>query len=138
VSVVCIALALSGRVPMRTSLIGIRLSTGAAAWLDANAERAGHIFNTDALGGVLIYQFWPRVHVFVDDRTPVFGEAFMRDYFTIFDATPGWEALLDRWQVRTAIMGKDARIATVLRTAPGWTVAYEDDQNLVCTRADAP
>jgi hypothetical protein len=138
VSVVCVALALSGRVPMRRSLLGVRLSTGAAAWLDANAERAGHIFNTDGLGGVLIYQFWPRVKVFVDDRTPVFGEAFMGDYFTIFDAAPGWEALLDRWQVRTAIMAKDARIATVLRAAPGWTVAYEDDQNVICARAGAP
>ena len=87
---------------------------------------------------MLIYDFWPRLHVFVDDRTPVYGEPFMRDYFHVFDARPGWEAVLDHAGVTAAIMATGTPIAPVLRASPQWTVEYEDAQTILCSRRSTP
>ena len=134
VSVLCIALALHGRLPFPNTLDGMQMSAGAIAYVDAHADRFERLFNTDGLGGVLIYRFWPRLRVFVDDRTPVYGEAFMHEYFTVFDAQAGWEQVLDTWGVTMAIAATETAIAPVLRTSPVWNVEYEDGQTLIVSR----
>jgi hypothetical protein len=134
VSGACLALAMAGRLPFPTTLDGLQLSRGAVGFIDAHAERFTRSFNTDGLGGTLIYRFWPRLRVFVDDRTPVYGEPFMQDYFRVFDARPGWQDVLDRWGVTGAIMATGTPIAPVLRASPQWSVDYEDAQTLVCSR----
>ena len=133
-SAACLALAMAGRLPFPTTLDGLQVSHGAMRFIDANADRFGRSFNTDGLGGSLIYRFWPRLRVFVDDRTPVFGEAFMQEYFRVFDAAPGWQDVLDRWGVTGAIMATGTPIAPVLRASSQWAVDYEDAQTLVCSR----
>jgi hypothetical protein len=134
VSAACLALALAGRSPFPTTLDGLQLSHGAARFLEANTDRFARSFNTDGIGGALIYRFWPRLRVFVDDRTPVYGEAFMQEYFHVFDARAGWQAILDRRGVTGAIVATGTPIASVLRTSPRWAVEYEDAQTLVCSR----
>jgi hypothetical protein len=134
VSLACLALAIVGRSPFPTTLDGLQVSRGAVAWVDAHPARFERLFNTDGLGGSLIERFWPRLRVFVDDRTPVYGEAFMADYFTVFDGGPGWQSILDRWGVTSAIVATGTPIAPVLRASPAWTVDYEDAQTLVCSR----
>ena len=137
VSAACVAFALAGRSPFPTTLDGLQLSPGGARFVDAHVDRFGRAFNTDGLGGSLIYRFWPRLHVFVDDRTPVYGEAFMADYFRVFDARPGWQDVLARWGVTAAIVATGTPIAPVLRASPQWIVDYEDGQTLVCSRRGA-
>ncbi len=134
VSLLCVGLAVAGRSPFPTTLDGLQLSRGAVAWIDAHPARFERLFNTDGLGGPLIERFWPRLRVFVDDRTPVYGEPFMEDYFTVFDGGPGWQSILDRWGVTSAIVATGTPIAPVLRASPAWTVDYEDAQTLVCLR----
>jgi hypothetical protein len=136
VSLGCMALAFAGRSPFPATLDGLQLSRGAAAYVDAHPARFERPFNTDGLGGALIDRFWPRLRVFVDDRTPVYGEAFMEDYFAVFDGGPGWQSILDRWRVTSAIVATGTPIAPVLRASPAWRVDYEDAQTLVCSRAD--
>jgi len=138
VTAACLVLALVGRSPFPTTLDGLQLSRGGAQFLDAHADRFTRSFNTDGLGGALIYRFWPRLHVFVDDRTPVYGEVFMDDYFRVFDARPGWQDVLAGWGVTGAIVATGTPIAAVLRASPQWMVDYEDTQTLVCSRRGAP
>jgi len=137
VSAVCVALAMGGRMPFPRTLDGLQMSAGAIAYVDAHPERFERPFNTDGLGGVLIHRFWPRLRVFVDDRTPVYGEPFMRDYFTVFDAQPGWEAILDRWGVTSAIVATGTPIAPVLRASATWRLEHEDAQTLLVSRRQA-
>ena len=85
-----------------------------------------------------LYRFWPASRVFVDDRTPVYGEAFMDDYFRVFAGRPGWQDVLARWGVTGAIVATGTPIAPVLRASPEWMVDYEDEQTLVCSRRGAP
>lgn len=138
VSAVCVVLAIRGRMPFPMTLDGLRLSGGAAAFIDAHIDRYARAFNTDALGGALVYRFWPRLRVFVDDRTPVYGETFMGEYFRVLDAAPGWQAVLDRWRVTAAIVVTDTPTTAALRASPDWRVDYTDDQTTLFTRADVP
>ncbi len=136
VAVVVLALTLAGRLPWLTSLDGLQLTRGAAAYVDEHPEQLQRAFNTDGLGGSLIHRFWPRLRVFVDDRTVVYGEDFiMNDYFTVFYGRDGWEAVLDRWGITSAIVSTASRSATVLRDSPSWTVVYEDERNLILSRS---
>src|SRR6185503_5185088 len=133
-SVACVALAMARCLPFPSTLDGLQMSRGALSFYDGNADRFVRSFNTDGLGGTLIYRFWPRLRVFVDDRTPVYGEAFMQDYFRVFDAGPGWQDVLDRWGVTAAIVATGTPIAPALRASPQWAVDYEDGQTLICSR----
>jgi len=40
----------------------------------------GNMFNDMAYGGFLIYKLWPGREVFIDTRTPVYGDDFLREY----------------------------------------------------------
>jgi hypothetical protein len=127
-----LGLTCAGRLPWLTTLDGLQVTRGATAYIAAQPERFTRTFNTDALGGSLIYRFWPALHVFVDDRTVVYGEDFiMNDYFTVLYGRAGWEAVLDRWGVTTAIVSTATRCATALRSSAAWTVDYADDRNLI-------
>jgi hypothetical protein len=139
VAALAIALALQGRTSFPATLDGLRLSRGAIAHIEADVESFARPFNTDSLGGPLIHRFWPRVRVFVDDRTFVYGEAFvLDDYFTVQYGRPGWQAVLDRWQITRAIVVPSTVSAAVLRASADWDVAYEDEQNVIFARGGAP
>jgi hypothetical protein len=121
-----------GRAPFPRTLEGQNLTPGAAAFIAAHTDRFERMFNTDSLGGVLIWRFWPALRVFVDDRVLVYGDHFiMDDYLVVLSARSGWRAVLDRWRVTSAVVKADAPCAALLREAPEWTVAYEDEKNLI-------
>jgi hypothetical protein len=127
VATVVIALALAGRLPFPATLDDLQLSRGAVAHVTASPARFARAFNTIGLGGPLVYRFWPRLRVFVDDRTPVYGERFVDgDYLTVLFGRPGWQDVLDRWQVTAAIVTTWAPCEAMLRAAPGWAVDYAD------------
>jgi hypothetical protein len=137
VATVVLGATLAGRLPWLTTLDDLQLTRGAAEYIDAHPDRFARMFNTDALGGSLIYRFWPRLRVFVDDRTPVYGEDFvMNEYFTVLYGRAGWEAVLDRWRVTAAVVSTSTRCATLLRESPAWSIAYADERNLVLTRRE--
>jgi hypothetical protein len=130
-----LALTLGGRLPWLRTLDGLQLTAGAASFIEERPERFQRIFNTDTLGGSLIYRLWPHIKVFVDDRTPVYGEAFiMNDYFTVLYGRGGWEAVLDRWGITAAIVATGTRPASLLRAMPEWRVDYEDARSVIFTR----
>jgi hypothetical protein len=127
--------ALAGRIPYPTSLDGLLLSRGAAAFIAADPKRYARSFNDDPLGGTLIYRFWPALHVFVDDRALLYGDDFiLNDYFTVLYGRPGWEKVLDRWHVTSAILTADAPCTGVFRASGVWQVAYEDRESVVMVR----
>ncbi len=130
-----VALALAGRTGFPETLDDLQLTRGAAAFIDAHRERFARPFNTDNLGGALIYRFWPDVHVFVDDRITIYGDAFFEhEYLPVLTARPGWRDALDRNAIDAAVVSAATPAATLLRVAPDWLVAYEDDRNVIFLR----
>jgi hypothetical protein len=93
------------------------------------------VFSTDAWGGYLIYRMYPERKVVVDDRHDLYGSGRIRQYVTLTQAGPGWQSVLEQWQVRTALLPADSTLANLLREFPqDWRVAYEDKVAVVFER----
>ena len=97
----------------------------AVNWLQANAP-AGNLFNSYNWGGYLIWRLYPQYRVYIDGRADVYGDAFIFDYMSIYNAEPGWEAKLNDHDIQTVLIESDAPLANMLRQSPDWHVSFED------------
>lgn len=97
---------------------------------------AGPMFNSYNWGGFLIWALYPDYRVFVDGRTDLYDDAFLRDYLKVVMARPGWEAVLERHGVNLIVIERDSVLATFLegREVGGWRLAYGDDLAAVFVR----
>ncbi len=93
------------------------------------------VFSTDAWGGYLIYKMYPERKVVVDDRHDLYGSGRIRQYLILTQVEPGWQSVLQEWQIRTALLPSDSTLANLLRELPrDWRVAYEDRVAVVFER----
>jgi len=93
------------------------------------------VFSTDAWGGYLIYRMYPERKVVVDDRHDLYGSDRIRQYLILTQGEPGWQSVLNEWQIRTALLPSDSTLANLLRELPrDWRVAYEDNVAVVFER----
>lgn len=92
-----------------------------------SAPNSDPVFSTDAWGGYLIYRMYPERKVVVDDRHDLYGSGRIRQYLILTQAEPGWQRVLEKWQIRTALLPTGSTLANLLRELPqDWRVAYED------------
>jgi hypothetical protein len=100
------------------------------------------IFSTDSWGGYLIYRMnsgrmnpermnpermYPERQVVVDDRHDLYGSERVRQYVILIHGEPGWQSVVEKWQVQTALLPADSTLANLLRELPqDWRVVYED------------
>jgi hypothetical protein len=94
----------------------------------------GPVFNSYNWGGYLLYTLWPDYPVFVDGRTDLYDDAFLRQYINIYVADDGWRELLDQYEIRLVIVETNSVLAKFLRTDPAWREAYRDEMAAVFTR----
>jgi len=93
------------------------------------------VFSTDAWGGYLIYRMYPERKVVIDDRHDLYGSGRIRQYLILTRAEPGWQGVLEQWQIRTALLPSDSTLANLLRELPrDWRVAYKDKVAVVFER----
>jgi hypothetical protein len=93
------------------------------------------VFSTDAWGGYLIYRMYPERRVVIDDRHDLYGSGRIRQYLILTQAEPGWQSVLEQWQIRTALLPANSTLANLLRELPrDWRVAYEDKVAVVFER----
>jgi hypothetical protein len=85
------------------------------------------IFSTDSWGGYLIYRFYSRRQVVVDDRHDLYGPSRVREILVLMQAEPGWRGVLEKWNIHTIVLPEDATLANLLRQIPqDWRLVYED------------
>ncbi len=93
------------------------------------------VFSTDSWGGYLIYRVYPGRQIVVDDRHDLYGSGRIRQYLILTQAEPGWQNVLNQWQIRTALLPNGSTLANLLRELPqDWRVAYEDKVAVVLER----
>jgi hypothetical protein len=103
------------------------------------------VFSTDAWGGYLIYRMnpgrlnpgrlYPQRKVVVDDRHDLYGSGRIRQYLILTQAEPGWQSVLQEWQIRMALLPAGSTLANLLREVPqDWRVVYEDKVAVVFER----
>ena len=107
-----------------------RMPVAAATFLDRQTDRhaaSAAVFSTDSWGGYLIYRWYPAPRVLVDDRHDFYGTDRIREYLILMLGEPAWRTVLEKWQVRTALLPAGAPLGNLLRERPQeWRVVYED------------
>lgn len=86
-------------------------------------------FSDLAVGGYLIYRFWPQHPAFVDDRAELFGPKII----DVSLASDGDTRVLDAYDLQMAIVKRSDPLAAAL-TADGWNVRARDEKWLLLAR----
>ena len=100
--------------------------TKAMRFLDDQDMLGARIFTDDADAGFVINQYWPRQHVFMDDRYDMYPMPLMRDYLAVAGASPDWEQILDRRDVEIVVWPRYEALAGVLDRSDGWERVHRD------------
>lgn len=113
------------------------LPVEAAAYLRQNPD-VGALFNDYNWGGYFIFAL-PEVPVFVDGRTDLYGDDFLKDYTRAILGGKEWHDPLEKYAVQTVVIPEETALATLLRDQPDeWTIVYQDDIALIFERQAQP
>ena len=110
-------------------------------FLEAN-EIHGRVFNEMGLGGYLIFRRWPGERVFIDGRTPVYGDRFYEEFVDAFRTGRNFEKIeRERRFDYMVFSGKDVwdqrYFHKYLWERPDWKLVYMAHDGIVYLR-DTP
>jgi hypothetical protein len=95
---------------------------------------AGPVLNDYGFGGYLIFSGIP---TFIDGRTDMYGDAFIkRDIEAVSGVTGGLPALLKDYRIAWTLFPPDSPAVAQLDHLPGWHRLYADDIAVVHVRDD--
>lgn len=100
----------------------------ATAYLQEEQPK-GRLFNAYNWGGYLVWQL-PQYPVFVDGRTDLYGDEILRQWFQIVRAEPGWQDLLEDWQVSLVLVEAETPLAREL-AIKGWQQLQTDETSIL-------
>lgn len=92
----------------------------------------GNLFNSYNWGGYLLWAL-PEYPVFIDGRTDLYDDEIIDQWFQVVQAKPGWQQVLDRWNVNLILLEADSPIVKLL-PCEGWSEVYRDKQAILLTR----
>jgi hypothetical protein len=107
-----------------------RFPAAAVEFIRANRP-PGPLFNSYNFGGYLIYQLWPDYPVFVDGRTDLYDDQFLRNYLKTALAHPNWQAQLEQYDIRLILIEKNSPLDAALKATPDWNLIFEDEQAVI-------
>jgi len=96
----------------------------AANWLETNPQD-GKMFNFFTWGGYLLYRLWPEQQVFIDGQTDFYGEPLSREYVQVESLQPGWEDVLEKYNISWVITQSGQPLEEALLTN-NWILLYQD------------
>jgi len=86
-----------------------------------------HILNDFVLGGFLVYQTRGDIPVFIDPRAaPVYPASVLKDYLRFIRAEPGWEDILDRYDIQGVMLHNDRDYSLLdrFKDRQGWKKVF--------------
>jgi hypothetical protein len=84
------------------------------------------IFTSDEWGDYLTYRFYPRMRIFVDGRSDLYGAALGKEYVKLASGSYEWERLLDRYGIEIAIVPVEWPLAELLKRSSSWRLVKDD------------
>lgn len=97
-------------------------------------QPAGPMFNSYNWGGYLIFKLWPNYPVYIDGRTDLYDDAFIRRYLDVMVANNGWQQTLDDDGINLVFIESNSVLAKFLRQNSGWTEIYNNEMAAIFTR----
>ncbi len=107
--------------------------TRAVQYIEAH-QLPGPMWNDFDWGGYLLSAL-PRLPVFVDSRTEMYGDAFLKDYLRVADGHAQPDPAFDRYGIRLVLIPSGSVLAGELQRDGAWSQAYTDDQATVFVRS---
>jgi hypothetical protein len=98
---------------------------------------AGPLFNSYNWGGYLIYKLWPAYPVYIDGRTDLYDDAFIRRYLDTVAGGEEWQQVLDEDGINLVLIESDSTLARFLKQDPAWQELYHDEMASVFARSPA-
>ncbi|MDP8257581.1 MAG: tetratricopeptide repeat protein [Candidatus Alcyoniella australis] len=96
---------------------------------------SGRMFNDFNYGGYLIWRLWPERKVFIDGRLEVYGDSgLLEDYNEIANCEPGWEMLLDTFEIDSVLVSIRRPVARCLTDNRQWDLVYFGQYSAVFIR----
>jgi hypothetical protein len=86
----------------------------------------GNMFNNDEFGDYLIYRGYPSYKVFFDGRSDMYGTALLKEYQKVAGFEPGWEEILDKYQVTWIFFDSNSKFSRYLLKDDRWALIYSD------------
>jgi len=97
---------------------------------------AGRIAAWYGWGGYVIGQMYHLgARVLVDGRNDMYDDAILREYDKVRTAEPGWERIVDRWQVDALLFPPHEAITRGIAEDAGWCEAFRDDNEVLYLRS---
>jgi hypothetical protein len=94
------------------------------------------MFNPYNWGGYLTWILYPDYRVFVDGRTDLYGDVFLRQYLNVQLGRPGFEDVLAKYGVNFVLTYPDDRLSDRLSCVGGWEEVYEDEVAVIWMREE--
>jgi hypothetical protein len=89
------------------------------------------IFTYDQWSDYLIYRLYPSVQVFIDGRSDFYGDDLLAGSQHTLEGRFDWNQQLSRFAVDMVIVKPEAALSTILKTAPGWRLLFDDGKVLI-------
>ena len=86
----------------------------------------GNMFDNDEFGDYVIYAAWPEYKVFVDGRSDMYGVDIMKEYLKVVTIKPGWEEVLQKYDVKWIIYNANSALSLFLMERDEWELIYAD------------
>jgi hypothetical protein len=119
-------------VEINQQAIDDRHPTRAAEYLQDQLPE-GPLLNSYNWGGYVVWALYPDYLSFVDGRTDLFDDEILNDYLEVWRTDPGWEDVLERWDIRLTLLEPEAPLNDALLDR-GWQQLYADEQAVVLAR----
>jgi hypothetical protein len=95
---------------------------------------AGPMLNSYNWGGYLIFKLWPDYPVYIDGRTDLYDDRFIRRYLSVVAAQDGWEQILSDDRINLVLIEHDSALAKFLRRDSNWSEIYQDEMAAIFSR----
>jgi hypothetical protein len=86
----------------------------------------GNMFNNAEFGDYIIYRAYPQYKVFFDGRNDMYGVEIFKEYCKITDFKPGWEKIIERYNIDWIIYNADSILSRFLIQNENWHLIYAD------------
>ncbi|MBZ5553873.1 MAG: hypothetical protein LAO21_14210 [Acidobacteriia bacterium] len=103
---------------------------------------SGHVFNEWAMGGYLLYDFYPDIRVFADGRLDFYGADFARLYLNVINTpqienrTGNWREVFNRYQIQWVFIRPNLPLRLVLDADQEWERLLLDEHCAIFRRKE--
>lgn len=93
------------------------------------------LLSTDEWGDYILYRYWPRQRVFVDDRYDLYPAQIVLDMLGLLAGNTDWHSVLNRYRIDVVVWPAARSAIESLDHEPGWRLLYKDAGSIVYIRS---